>query len=431
MNDDEKYLEAFVQDIPFDPADQKHREALKTRLLNAFPRDRLQPTARTVSMWRTIMKGSIPKLATAAAIVTAVLIGLNMVTVMPTGGVAWGQVLDNVRKAQSFAYRIKTKMVGLPNQGETLEMETEVAVDTRYGVRMVSSMRGQPYSTIYLSIPNQVSVTIIPNQKKYVRTRMTDAHFERMGQEHGDPRKLVEKFMAYDHAKLGRRTIDGTEVEGIECQDPRIAAGVLSGLAGQTVENVTGRLWANVENNLPVRLEIEAFTKDGRKAVEIVTDAYRWDIEMAPSAFEPDIPDDYELGADVEVSADVDTVIKGLRFFAKYAEGKYPSEISAMTMGRELRSAVKARLSPGEELSAQDREGLFALQVTVRFYAGLVMEDRAPAYYGDKITAAFDNAVLMRWRLDDGRYKVILANLTTKEVTAEALVELERPSLEQ
>ena len=48
MNDNEKYIEEFVNDIPFDAPNEKHRDKLKNQLLNAFPKHRLQPTVHTV-----------------------------------------------------------------------------------------------------------------------------------------------------------------------------------------------------------------------------------------------------------------------------------------------------------------------------------------------------------------------------------------------
>lgn len=56
MSDNEKYIEEFVNDVPFDSPDNKHRDELKKQLLNAFPKHRLQPAVHTVHVWRKIMK---------------------------------------------------------------------------------------------------------------------------------------------------------------------------------------------------------------------------------------------------------------------------------------------------------------------------------------------------------------------------------------
>lgn len=38
MNDNEKYIEEFIKDIPFDTPDTGHRDELKKQLLNALDR---------------------------------------------------------------------------------------------------------------------------------------------------------------------------------------------------------------------------------------------------------------------------------------------------------------------------------------------------------------------------------------------------------
>jgi len=77
MNDNEKYIEEFVNDIPFDAPDDEHRDELKKQLLNAFPKHRLQPTIHTVNVWRKIMKNSITRIAAAAVIIVAIGLLLN------------------------------------------------------------------------------------------------------------------------------------------------------------------------------------------------------------------------------------------------------------------------------------------------------------------------------------------------------------------
>ena len=37
MNDNEKYIENFIKDIPFDSPDNEHRDVLKRDLLNSLP----------------------------------------------------------------------------------------------------------------------------------------------------------------------------------------------------------------------------------------------------------------------------------------------------------------------------------------------------------------------------------------------------------
>jgi len=372
-----------------------------------------------------LTKSQITQLAAAAVIVIAVLFALNIIG--NGGGVAWGEVLDNIQKVGAFAYRMKLNMVGILEEKGSVELEVEGWVSEEHGVRVNSYKEGKLRTKEYVLIPDRLAVVVLPGTKTYLRMTLTDELFEKIQKEYCDPRKLVEEFMKYDYTKLGRSTIDGIEVEGIECRDPRIARGVAASIAGGMIGNVVARLWAAVENDLPVRLQIEVFTEDGEKALDMLAYGYQWDIELEPKVFEPDIPDDYKLVADVELSSDEESVVEGLAVFAEYASGRYPSDMSAMTMTRELRAGLLATFGgePPWPPKPGDEKRVFGLEMAIRFSAELVMEDKDFAYYGDKVTAEFPHAVLMRWKIQDGKYRIIFGDLTARDVSAGELAQLE------
>ena len=60
------------------------------------------------------------------------------------------------------------------------------------------------------------------------------------------------------------------------------------------------------------------------------------------------------------------------------------------------------------------------------FYGKLVKENKDVAYYGDKVTAQDVDKVLMRWKISDNEYRVIFGDLSTLDVGAEKLAELEK-----
>jgi len=141
---------------------------------------------------------------------------------------------------------------------------------------------------------------------------------------------------------------------------------------------------------------------------------YKWDIKVEAGEFEPDIPDDYKLVADAELSLDEKSVVEGLGFFAEYADGKYPSDMSAMTITRELRAALLARFGGEPPWPPKPGDTDRALSLEMAF-----------VYYGDKVTAEFPHAVLMRWKVEDGKYRIIFADLTARDVSAGELAQLE------
>lgn len=419
-NNIEEILERIgAEDIPADVRQIAERTSMDfTENLT-----RSKPTGRQILL-EYLAKNQITKLAAAAVIVVAALFAMNIIG---DSGVAWGEVLGNIQKVGAFSYHMKLNMIRLLDEKGSVRLEAQSWVSEDYGSRTISYREGQLRMNEYVSIQDRVYIGLIPGGKKYLRMTLTDELWEKTCKEHYDPRKLVEEFMKYEYKEIGRSTIDGIEVEGIECRDPKIARGVAASIAGGMIGNVVARLWADVKNDLPVKLQIEVFSKDGEKAFDMVTYGYQWDIELDSREFKPAIPDDYELVADVELSADEKSVIEGLGFFAEYAGGRYPSVLSAMAMTRELRAGLLAKYGgePPWPPKPGDAQRAVSLEMSIRFYAELVIENKDPAYYGSKVTAGFPNAVLMRWKIEDDKYRVIFADLTARDVSAGELAQLE------
>ncbi|NQT03054.1 MAG: hypothetical protein HQ580_13580, partial [Planctomycetes bacterium] len=193
-----------AEDIPADVRQIAERTSMDFTKTLTQPR---QPRHHVLLEY--LAKSRITKLAAAAVIVVAALFALNIIG--NGGGVAWGEVLSNIQKVGAFAYRMKLNMVGMREEKENLELEVEGWVSEENGIRTNTYEKGRLLNKGYLSLSDQVAVTLIPDQKKYLRMRLTDELFEKLQREFYDPRRLVEEFMKYDYKKLGRSTIDGIE----------------------------------------------------------------------------------------------------------------------------------------------------------------------------------------------------------------------------
>ncbi|MHC4619062.1 MAG: hypothetical protein ACYTEQ_15060, partial [Planctomycetota bacterium] len=287
-------------------------------------------------------------------------------------------------------------------------------------------MEGKLSSQAYVLLAQEELISLSPEQKQYMRMKLTDEILEKMRRENGDPKKMVEEFIRCDYTELGRKEIDGIQVEGIESTDPRIAGGML--------DNVVGRLWVDVRTDLPVLMEMEASSDDGSMQIATVIDGFEWDIELDASEFEPSIPADYTLTAEVQMpQMDETGAIEGLRLFSEITGGKYPGTLSGMDAFVEVGQVLKQsreddpNTEPNRPPAKQEIEQMMSLQMTFVFYANLVKEGNDPAYYGDRVTAEDADAVLMRWEISDGEYRVIYGDLTAEDVSAEQLAEIENP----
>jgi hypothetical protein len=68
---------------------------------------------------------------------------------------------------------------------------------------------------------------------------------------------------------------------------------------------------------------------------------------------------------------------------------------------------------------------LVPVQSLAMFHTTLLQDEKDPVYYGDQVMPEDTDAVLMRWKLDNGKYKVIFCDLSTVEMDYEDLIKIE------
>ncbi|MBN1506344.1 MAG: hypothetical protein JW955_05835 [Sedimentisphaerales bacterium] len=224
---------------------------------------------------RTIMAHPIAKLAVAAAVVLAGLLGLNIISV-PNTGVAWAAIPDLVKEIDTFMFRLTIRVADKPAGQWTFYLSE------RYGFRMDIGAGDGAVVSWYVAPESDTLVTVIPGEKKWSESPLPEDQKDKMPEEYKDPADYINRFLAHGYKELGRSTIDGVEVEGIEVTDPPTD--------GQKLENSVGRLWVDVKTELPIRIEIEGTA--GGQPVQWRME-FQWGQAVDPAAFEPNIPSDY------------------------------------------------------------------------------------------------------------------------------------------
>lgn len=294
---------------------------------------------------------------------------------------------------------------------------------TEYGTRRDAFYNDKLISQLYVPADGNKGVELVPSQKKYVNVIFTDEQIKEITEKNA-PRAIVKEFMSSnEYTKIGRETIDGIEVEGIEVDSEKFGAALF--------ERGKGRLWVAVDTDLPVRIELEGVSAGGSVQISLTIDGFDWYPGLQAGDFQPNIPSDYTLMAKVDLSGSIEAVIKGLRGFAKITEGKYPTNLDLMTTGKEIREAFiamrkKQGKSPQEKPTQEEMEDILPIQGVCMFYGKLVKDDKEAAYYGDAVTAQDVEKVLLRWKVSDQKYRVIFGDLSTLDVSYEELAQLEK-----
>ena len=436
MNDNEKYIEEFLKDIPFNAPDSGHRDELKMQLLSAFPKHRLQSIVQTIPTRRIFMSKSLVKLTVAAGVIVAVLIGMNIFT---NGGVALAEVLEKVRDIKTVFYRSKANIKGLPGvpSGQVAHITSEVKLSYDKGVHVNTQIQLPERTTrneAYILFDKQVLYSLIHADKKYIEMTLTDELMEEMESENGDPVTLLKVMADCEHVDLGHETINGIKVWGIEATDPVLGTKLGSTLSSGMFDSIVVRLWVDVETKLPVRLTAQGSAKNGEISMDREIDDFQWDVAMDPGELEVVIPEDYKLLGQTtwDVTNEGEVIVEVLEFFAEYADGRYPSSLSTMTVAREITGYLQRKLAPSlssGDLPTEILDKLMKLERVGQMYAELENEGKDPVYYGNKVTAEFPHVVLLRWKIAGDKYRVVFGDLSIRDVISSELAELEAAPL--
>ncbi|MHC4743340.1 MAG: LamG-like jellyroll fold domain-containing protein [Planctomycetota bacterium] len=399
---------------------------------------RHRATRAEPNLRRTILKGRTAGLAVVVAIVIAVLAGVYQIG---GAGVALAEVLQRVEQTHAFMYKIKMtvtgRMGGDTRQGETEQQGTNI-VSTDHGMKMEMTLTDpgsgeRSFQQTYVLPEEKAMYMILRDEERYARMEFDDNLLARMKRRSNDPREMIKRILNCRYTELGPSAIDGVKVEGFRTTDPAFY--------GETMgENVEVSLWVDVETQFPVlaRMDLQI---DERTRVKGVIYDYQWNIPVDESEFEPLIPENYEpfLTADsVKVpSPSEEGAVEGLKLFAEFT-GEYAEDIDTTTLMRqvdELRGSASAaadrfrkrlRWAGSEERRMETLiEVMRPVQALRMFYAMQMQNGNDPAYYGDQVTPEFPHAILMRWSIEHGNYRVIFGDLSVAEVTADELAELE------
>ncbi len=232
---------------------------------------------------RAIMTSSFAKLAVAAVVVLAGLLGWNMLGGPHGSGVAWAAIPDHIKTIDTFMFRLTIDVHEKDNASASDKHTAQFTfyLSEQYGFRMDISGDGTMVSW-YVPPESDTLTMVVPAEKKWSKTPLPPEQRGKMPEEYKDPAEYLQRFLARPHKELGRSVIDGVEVEGIEVTDPPTDKGMLA--------NGIGRLWVDVQTELPVRIEIEGAAEG--KSVRWLME-FQWSEAVPASVFEPNIPSDY------------------------------------------------------------------------------------------------------------------------------------------
>ncbi len=418
MNDNNENIEQVLEEVTFDDApDHGHQNLLEQKLLLNF--NAVQP--RHNSKWRIIMNKKMTKLAAAAMIVIGVFVGFEIFK--GTGSVSWAQVRQQVAAVKAVMYKAK---VNATENGQPFQLQIEATLADEHGTRMDTYMGKQLVGRSFTLADKKTQISIFPAQKKYIEVELT----EKIRIENGDPKLIVEAFLKGDYKELGGRKINGVTLKGIQSHDVSPTAGVPGGaglmeaLEGLSTK-VIASLWVDVATGWPVEITLDITDENGGEQMTIVVSDFQWDAQIDPTTFASVIPEGYELMYKVSAEnlEEGNQLVEGLEYFAQINDGKYPAKLSIRDVVGEIGNIYRAK--SGDPSFQIDDSQVSTLKYGAQYFGTLQTEGKDPVYNGQTVTAADADKVLLRWKLDDGQYRVIFGDLRIEDVSAERLADLQ------
>jgi outer membrane lipoprotein-sorting protein len=267
MFKDEADFEKVVGRLNIDAEpNPEHKQKLRKKMLSVFNQAE-QKSPKRIIVFRTlrslIMKSSITKLATAAAIIVAVSIGIHFLG--DGSSVAWSQVVEQLNNYTKYKCRQRV----VREQGP--QIPTMQVYHLNLQQRRQEVENGEIH-IIDMRSENPITVELYPDQKKAVVT-----HILGFGpKKDPDIIDMVKRFEQQSTERLGTKNVNGKTLQGFR-HKPN--------------EYNDFTVWVDPKTKLPVEIEL----KHPQAGQTIYMDQFAFDFDLDESAFSTDVPEGYEV----------------------------------------------------------------------------------------------------------------------------------------
>lgn len=265
-------------------------------------------------------------------------------------------------------------------------------------------------------------IVISHKDKTYLRTQPLNEGFGSTGCE---ALEELGKFSGKADRELGTKEINGRKARGFQIDMKKISADSMPG---------TREIWIDAESNLPVFVRDDMKWPDGSDHSLIIKDI-QYNIDFDPNLFDTTPPEGYTdtTSKPLPLEERVRRITKAMTIYAEVFGARYPATHGDLVRARA--GGVKAKLILGDSERPAKANTVDAPDVVQReVFEGLrevfsiLAHNPDAAYYGKTVGPNDKDKVLLRWKLDDGRYQVIYGDLRAETATAERLKALEAKS---
>jgi hypothetical protein len=346
------------------------------------------------SLGRILMNSKWSKLAVAAAVVIAVLLGLHFLGNPLGSNLSFAQVIQPILNANMATFDI---ILGVE------EPNTPVIHDMVMGSRIRRILSNAPNAVNIIDLEQGKILTLVDEKKEAIYTNLKGINVPNYMEQLKNLVVMLQNSPHFDVENLGVREIDGREVVGFLAKHPKV--------------EIT--IWADTATGLPVRIEQK------QQGATYTVKNMRFDVPLNESLFSLEAPEGYksrQIELDVNSATEADFV-EGLRTMAEvYGDGQFPDSVAVGDFLKQLPAIEKK----GKALGLSDEEDT-ALGKKLQLYLTFLepFKGEGKWYYrgkGVKLGEA-DKAIFWYRPKGSKTYHVIYGDLHVEDVTRENLPE--------
>ena len=227
------------------------------------------------------MKRSITKLAIAASVVVATVIGMHLFD--GTSGTTWAKVLIKVNGFDTCVYRSREVETTGPRP-DGFEFADRIGVE-KLPLRDLRDLQrenyknGELFARHYMMLQEKQHLSLAGYEQGdmlCVRMALTERSLREF-RDH-DPRQIVARILAGDYVELGQDTTEGKRVRGVELRDPNVLT--LEGEKTPPLDEFSSRFWIDAETALPVWMEISFVCQGSAQQTTMILDQFEWGVPL-------------------------------------------------------------------------------------------------------------------------------------------------------
>jgi len=393
-------IEKLIKKLRYKAGARTHEKILGNVLQALDEHERQTSGVTKPEIWRTIMSNKITKLAVAAAIVIAVLIGSHYfagpVSVTTS---AYAEIAQRLQNARTLLYTVTTTtpVQGMPN------MVMEIAFKEPGYMRMTMP-RG------YVSVMDCIQgkgLSIIPEKKQFIEMEISNLPDDG-GRRQFDAIEKLRSLPERADEVIGERQIDGRTVQGFRV----------------TEEGMTNTVWIDPKTRELVKVEV-AF--DNAPGISGTMTGFQFNADLPDELFSLRPPDGYtrlELKVDGGEASE-DDLIEFFRLWSSWTkDSTFPPTLNPAELPKVTMELIKAgKFGPDQTATTEQQQ----FDDTMTITRGMMFVMKLPAqsnwrYAGENVKYGDAQTPIFWYQpSSSATCRAIYADLSVKDVAPENL----------